>query len=252
MKKYWIVSLLMSLSCLAYGEADQGKEDRLGVDVESQEMVDPWYGFNYQMFEFNQAVDHYFLKPIAQGYRYITPELIDQGITNVFQNLGDVNTVANSLLQLKPHKSAMTTSRIMFNTTFGIFGFFDVATEFGIERDREDFGQTLAYWGLPAGNYLMLPLLGPSNPRDLLGRVGDFFMPSPVSISIDSDAARDAITAVRVVDVRADLIPAERMVFGDKYQFIRNAYLQNREFLINDGVVEDTFSAEDDAFLEDF
>src|SRR5690606_2161577 len=113
------------------------------------------------------------LRPVAVGYRNLMPQLLDSGVTNVFNNLGDVGVLANSMLQLRADKSAITMSRLMFNTTFGVAGFFDIATEFGLARQDEDFGQTLGYWGVNGGPYLMLPLLGPSTFRDTVGRVPD-------------------------------------------------------------------------------
>jgi phospholipid-binding lipoprotein MlaA len=200
---------------------------------------DPWESVNRVVFRFNDTVDTYALKPVAKGYDRFTPEFLQDGIGNVFGNLGDVVVLSNDLLQGKIHDAGIDTSRILFNTTFGVLGFFDVATRMGLHKNDEDFGQTLGAWGLGSGPYLVLPLLGPSSVRDTAGRVPDAFLqPYPY---IDHIPTRNLTRAVNTVDTRADLLSAERMITGDKYIFVRNAYLQNREFRTQDGEVEDDF-----------
>ena len=200
---------------------------------------DPWECVNRAVFRFNDTVDTYSLKPLAQGYQKVTPDVIETGISNVFSNLGDVVVLANDLLQGKIHDAGIDTSRILFNTTFGVLGFFDVATRMGLQKNDEDLGQTLGAWGLGSGPYVVLPLLGPSTVRDIGGRAGDSFL-SPYRY-INDVPARNTTRGVDVVDTRAGLLSAERMITGDKYIFIRNAYLQNREFRTQDGQVEDDF-----------
>lgn len=200
---------------------------------------DPWEGVNRVVFRFNDTVDTYALKPVAKGYDKVTPQVLQDGIGNVFSNLGDVVVLSNDLLQGKIHDAGIDTSRILFNTTFGLLGFFDVATRMGLQKNDEDFGQTLGAWGLGSGPYVVLPLLGPSSVRDTVGRVPDSFLqPYPY---IDDVPARNLTRAVSTVDTRASLLSAERMITGDKYIFVRNAYLQNREFRTQDGQVEDDF-----------
>lgn len=200
---------------------------------------DPWESVNRVVFRFNDTVDTYALKPVAKGYDRFTPEFLQDGIGNVFGNLGDVVVLSNDLLQGKIHDAGIDTSRILFNTTFGVLGFFDVATRMGLHKNDEDFGQTLGAWGLGSGPYVVLPLLGPSSVRDAAGRVPDAFLqPYPY---IDHIPTRNLTRAVDIVDTRADLLSAERMITGDKYIFVRNAYLQNREFRTQDGEVEDDF-----------
>ncbi len=200
---------------------------------------DPWEGVNRVVFRFNDAVDTYALKPVAKGYDRVTPQLLQDGIGNVFSNLGDVVVLGNDLLQGKIHDAGIDTSRILFNTTFGLLGFFDVATRMGLQKNDEDFGQTLGAWGLGSGPYVVLPLLGPGSVRDTVGRVPDSFLqPYPY---IDHVPTRNLTRAVSTVDTRASLLSAERMITGDKYIFVRNAYLQNREFRTQDGQVEDDF-----------
>ncbi|AYF86269.1 MULTISPECIES: VacJ family lipoprotein [unclassified Pseudomonas] len=200
---------------------------------------DPWEGFNRVMFRFNDTLDTYALKPVAKGYQTVTPQFLEDGIHNVFNNVGDVGNLANDLFQAKFHNAGVDTSRLVFNTTFGLLGFFDVATTMGLQRNDEDFGQTLGYWGVSSGPYLVIPFLGPSTVRDAGGKVPDSFLePYPY---IDHVPTRNVTRAVDVVDTRASLLSAEKLITGDKYIFIRNAYLQNREFKVKDGEVEDDF-----------
>ncbi|MGH8433860.1 MAG: MlaA family lipoprotein [Pseudomonas sp.] len=200
---------------------------------------DPWEGFNRAMFSFNDTLDTYALKPLAQGYQAVTPEFLEDGIHNVFNNVGDVGNLANDLLQGKVQDAGVDTSRLIFNTTFGLLGFFDVANQMGLQRNDEDFGQTFGAWGLGSGPYLVLPLLGPSTVRDATGKIPDSFLePYPY---INDVPVRNVTRAVDVVDTRASLLSAEKLISGDKYSFIRNAFLQNREFKVKDGQVEDDF-----------
>ena len=200
---------------------------------------DPRESFNRPIFRFNDTVDTYALKPIAQGYRAVTPQFLEDGVHNVFGNIGDVGNLANNLLQGKLHNAGVDTGRLIFNTTFGVLGFFDVAKHMGLRKNDEDFGQTLGVWGLNSGPYLVIPLLGPSTVRDATGRVPDSFLtPYPY---MDHVPTRNVTRGVQVVDTRANLLQAERLVSGDKYIFIRNAYLQSREFKVKDGQVEDDF-----------
>jgi phospholipid-binding lipoprotein MlaA len=200
---------------------------------------DPWQGYNRFMFRINDNVDAYTLKPLAKGYQAVTPQFVEDGVSNVFRNIGDVRNLANNLLQAKLHDAGVDGGRLIFNTTFGLLGFFDVATKMGLQRSDEDFGQTLGAWGLGSGPYVVLPLLGPSTVRDTFGRVPDSMLTAPMHI--DHVPTRNVVIGVETVSLRASLLQAERMVSGDKYIFIRNAYLQNREFKVRDGEVEDDF-----------
>jgi phospholipid-binding lipoprotein MlaA len=200
---------------------------------------DPWESINRPIFTFNDTLDTYALKPLAQGYQYVTPQFLEDGIHNMFRNIGDVGNLANDLLQAKPAAAGVDTARLIFNTTFGLLGFFDVGTKMGLQRSDEDFGQTLGYWGVGSGPYVMLPLLGPSTLRDAPAKfVDNYTTPYPY---IDNVSVRNSIFGLNVVDTRASLLSAEKLVSGDKYVFIRNAYLQNREFKVKDGQVEDDF-----------
>jgi len=207
--------------------------------IQAASEEDPWESFNRPIVRFNDTVDTYALKPIAQGYRAVTPQFLEDGVHNVFGNIGDVGNLANNLLQGKLHNAGVDTGRLIFNTTFGVLGFFDVAKHMGLRKNDEDFGQTLGVWGLNSGPYLVIPLLGPSTVRDATGRVPDSFLtPYPY---MDHVPTRNVTRGVQVVDTRANLLQAERLVSGDKYIFIRNAYLQSREFKVKDGQVEDDF-----------
>ncbi|WP_448681853.1 MlaA family lipoprotein [Pseudomonas nicosulfuronedens] len=200
---------------------------------------DPWESVNRPIFTFNDTLDTYALKPLAQGYQYVTPNVVQDGVHNFFGNIGDVKNLVNDLLQLKLHDAGVDTSRLLFNTTFGLAGFIDVATHMGLRRNDEDFGQTLGHWGVGSGPYVMLPLLGPSTLRDAPSLIPDSYTgPYPY---IDNVPVRNSMRAVDVVDTRADLLKSEKLISGDKYTFIRNAYLQNREFKVKDGEVEDDF-----------
>ena len=200
---------------------------------------DPWEGVNRAIFRFNDTVDTYALKPIAQGYEFITPQFLEDGIHNMFKNIGEVTNFANDVLQAKPEAAGVDTARLIFNTTFGLFGFFDVGTKMGLQRNDEDFGQTLGHWGVESGPFVMIPLLGPSTVRDAFAKYPDTYT-QPYRY-IDHVPTRNTAFGVSVVDTRASLLSAEKLINGDKYIFIRNAYLQNREFKVKDGKVVDDF-----------
>lgn len=201
---------------------------------------DPWEGFNRKMFAFNDTVDTYTLKPIAKGYRAVTPDPVERGISRMFSNVGEVVNVFNDLLQGKFRQAGNDTGRFVINTTIGLVGFFDVADNLGLPKnDGEDFGQTLGVWGVDSGPYLVLPLFGPSTLRDGPARIVDRFI-NPIN-EIDHVPTRNQIYGAEVISTRADLLEAEKFVRGERYSFIRDAYLQRRKFLLMDGGVEDDF-----------
>ncbi|SDU87561.1 MlaA family lipoprotein [Pseudomonas mucidolens] len=200
---------------------------------------DPWESINRPIFTFNDTLDTYALKPLAQGYQFVTPQFVEDGIHNFFRNIGDVGNLANNVLQLKPHAAGVDTARLLVNTTFGVLGLIDVGTKMGLQRSDEDFGQTLGYWGVGSGPYVMLPLLGPSTLRDAPSKYVDSFT-KPYRYMNDIPS-RNSAMGLDIVDTRASLLSAEKMISGDKYTFIRNAYLQNREFKVKDGQVVDDF-----------
>lgn len=200
---------------------------------------DPWESINRPIFTFNDTLDTYALKPIAQGYQKVTPQFVEDGVHNFFGNLGEARNLVNNLLQANFHDAGVDTSRFLFNTTFGVLGFVDVATRMGLQRNEQDFGITLGKWGLDSGPYVVLPFFGPSTVRDAFGRVPDAY--TSVYPYIDDVPVRNTILGTGIVDTRASLLSAERLITGDKYIFLRNAYLQNREFRVKDGEVEDDF-----------
>ena len=203
------------------------------------ENEDPWESMNRAVFRFNDTLDRWALKPIAKGYRAVTPNVVEDGVHNVFRNLGEVRNLANNVLQFKMHDAGVDTSRFLFNTTFGVLGFFDVATKMGLQRNDEDFGQTLGAWGVKSGPYVVLPLMGPSTLRDSVSLYPESYT-SPYRY-INDVPVRNSMFALNLVDTRAKLLSAERLITGDKYRFVRNAYLQNREFKVKDGNVVDDF-----------
>ena len=197
---------------------------------------DPWEVYNRNVFEFNERADAYVIRPLAEGYTKGIPEPVRDCVGNIFRNLGDIGNALNNLLQGKAYEATSDICRIAINSTVGLLGCFDMASKVGLARSSEDFGQTLGKWGVGPGPYFVLPLLGPSTVRDSFGRVADTYT-DPVS-KINYDAYLVAAEALRVIDLRAGLLQASRLLEGaalDKYQFVRDAYLQRRRNLIYDG-----------------
>ena len=205
-----------------------------GPPVES----DPWEGFNRAVYGFNKTADETLIKPIATGYKNATPAFVNRGITNFFSNLDDVIVIANQILQGKPQEAVSDFSRLVWNTTAGLAGFIDVATHMDLPKHNEDFGQTLGRWGYTPGPFLMLPFLGPSTARDTIGLIPDWFVFDPVNYSGASFSQRMGLLAIKFIDIRADLLSASTIVDTaalDEYTFIRDAFLQRRQYLIYDG-----------------
>ena len=216
---------------------------------EPEDRIDPWEGFNRSMFAFNETLDAYVAKPVAQGYHAITPQFIDTGVTNFFSNLEDVLIIVNDVFQLKPIQALSDTGRFLINSTFGLLGFFDVASHLGLTKHDEDLGQTLGYWGVGSGPYVMLPFLGPSNVRDSFGIAGDSLSGLGYTQVVDPFAQQGGLWLLRNIDVRADLLSSEGLITGERYTFFRSFYMQRRAYLVADGVVEDEFG---DDFEDDF
>ncbi len=209
---------------------------------------DPLEPYNRAMYRVNTVVDRYTFEPAARVYQAITPDPVEKGVSNVFSNIGEINTTLNSVLQGKFHNAAVSSSRFVWNTTLGLGGLFDVATSFKLMANHEDFGQTLRTWGVPEGTYVVLPLLGPSTVTDTVGRVGDVAL-SPYAYYSWSEGKR-AITIVRTLNTRAKLLPVTdklRDMQGDEYLFAKSAYLQRRQSLTKDGKM----SSKDDAALDE-
>lgn len=210
---------------------------------------DPMEGFNREMQSFNDKLDSYVMKPVAQGYKKVTPTVVNQGITNFYNNVNDITVFGNDLLQFKMAQFGKDVARFMVNTTVGLVGFVDVASKMNLPHHDEDFDQTLALWGLPSGPYVVLPFFGPSTPRGIFGLAGDTFS-NPInwinpmagySWGTTFNGISGAILAsgaLRLVDQRADLLSASKIMDEasvDRYEFIRNAYFQQRNYVIYDG-----------------
>jgi phospholipid-binding lipoprotein MlaA len=198
--------------------------------------ADPYEGFNRKMFAVNEGLDAVVAKPLAKGYDAVTPLPVKAGVGNFFGNLGDAWIGGNNLLQGKLADGASDFGRLLMNSTMGLFGLFDVASEFGIEKHDEDFGQTLGRWGVGEGGYVFLPILGPRTLRDAGGWVVDSSV-DPVR-RYDDVPVRNSALGLRFVDIRASLLPADRVIEEaafDKYSYIRDAYLQRRRSQVADG-----------------
>lgn len=219
-------TLLATLLALTAGCAS-------GPNVNPKDPLEP---MNRKVATFNDALDDNVLKPVAISYRDYTPQLVQTGVSNFFRNLSDVLSTLNNGLQLKGHDTAESLMRVTVNTVFGIYGVFDVATEIGLERHPEDFGQTLGYWGVPDGPYLVLPLFGPSTVRDSSVLPLELSL-DPVS-NHDVASERNVASVVRIVDKRASFLKTTDLLSGaaiDKYSFTRDSYLQFRRNQVFDG-----------------
>lgn len=197
---------------------------------------DPWEGMNRSVFAFNEALDRWVLKPVATGYDAVAPGPVRVGVANFFSNLGDVWVGVNSLLQGKPGNAANDLGRFVVNSTMGVAGLIDVASPMGLARNEEDFGQTLAVWGVGGGPYMVLPVLGPRTLRDTGGVAVDLTMDT-LSLA-EPESSVYGLVMLRLIDTRAGLLPAEKVVSEaalDKYSYYRSAYLQRRQYLIFDG-----------------
>lgn len=197
---------------------------------------DPAEGWNRAMFSVNEGFDMVIAKPLAQGYDYAAPLPVRAVVGNFFSNIADVMIGVNNLLQGKPGQFANDWGRVLINTTIGIGGTFDVATEMGLDKHNEDFGQTLGVWGVGEGAYLFWPIVGPSTVRDTGGLAVDGYVDplwhvTPVDV-------RNTMVGVKYVDIRASLLPTDKIIEQsalDKYTYVRDAYLQHRRSQVYDG-----------------
>lgn len=227
-----VFSLFLSLAGCASQPAQEQAEN--ATPTAKPKEVDPFEKFNRATFSFNDYLDTWVVKPTAKGYRYITPDAMEQGVSNFFSNLNEVSNTINNALQWKWKKAANDGGRFLINSTFGIGGLFEVAQYAGLPKnDPESFGQTFSYWGVPQGPYLVLPFLGSSTVTDAVG-LPIWWELHPVSY-IEDSGARVGLTVLGAVDLRAKLLDAEDLISGDKYLFIRDAYLQRRAYLVRDG-----------------
>ncbi|WP_117314725.1 MlaA family lipoprotein [Chromatocurvus halotolerans] len=215
----------------------------LGGCAQAERRQDPLEPFNRQMFAFNDTVDGAILKPLAKGYVNVLPTPVRNSVGNVFDNLRTPTTIINQFLQGKPGEGMRDIGRFVINSTVGVLGIFDVASRSGLEKDVEDFGQTLAVWGVPSGPYLVVPFIGASGFRDGAGDIAGLFTYPP---TYAEDEFRFSAFVTEFIDLRAQLLEVEKLVGGDRYLFIRDAYLQRRADLIRDGEAD-----ESDPFLDE-
>jgi phospholipid-binding lipoprotein MlaA len=198
--------------------------------------ADPFEGINRGTYAFNDAVDRAVLEPVARGYQAVLPQFVRSGVNNVFTNFGDVSVSLNNFLQGKPKDAASDLGRFLVNSTLGVLGLFDVATPMGLDKHNEDFGQTLGTWGVGSGPYVVVPFMGPSTFRDGLGRYADSY--AGWAKQVDHIPTRNSAYGLELIDVRASLLGAGKSLDEaalDKYQFLRDAYLQRRLRMVYDG-----------------
>jgi len=209
------------------------------------EEVDTFEGINRNMFYFNERLDQYALRPVAVVYTNVMPNPLERGIGNFFSNLDEITNVVNDLLQGKFKQAGHDGGRFLINSTIGVAGLFDVAERAGISKsDGEDFGQTLAVWGVGEGPYLMLPLVGPSTLRDAPSKFIDS-LTNPLSYS-DDVSGRNSTRALDLLTKRVSLLAIDQIATGDLYLFVRDVYLQRNRYMVNDGAIEDDFGDFDD------
>jgi phospholipid-binding lipoprotein MlaA len=206
---------------------------------ENRDSRDPWERLNRTTFKVNTSLDHAIARPVARGYEKVTPKVVRTGVSNFFDNLFYPVVMVNDLLQLKFKPFGQDIGRFLLNTTVGIGGLFDPATRAGLPKSDEDLGQTFGYWGIKPGPYLVIPILGPSDVRDGIGRVGDGFL-SPLSY-VNNNYIRYGLYGVSVIDIRYRLLPQDKLLDEayDPYSFLKNAYLQRREYQVTDGKLSD-------------
>jgi phospholipid-binding lipoprotein MlaA len=212
---------------------------------------DPWERFNRSVFNFNEALDRAIARPVAKGYVKVTPRVVRTGVSNFFNNLETVPNIVNDVLQGKMGQAGRDSGRFLLNSTLGLAGLFDPASAAGFEQNDEDLGQTLGKWGVKSGPYLMLPILGPSTVRDAFSRAADTYL-EPVAY-LGDESTRYIIRAVDLLDGRANLLELDAQLERtfDRYAFVRNAWLQRREYQVKDGDIEDESMELEEGFAED-
>ncbi|MAZ65889.1 MAG: ABC transporter [Kangiellaceae bacterium] len=227
-----------------------------GCAANPESPSDPWEPVNRKIYSFNRAVDKAILKPVTLQYDKWIPRPIDARVDSFISNLDDVVVVANDVLQLKMTQGARDTGRLAINSTIGLLGLFDVASSMGLHKNDEDFGQTLGYWGVPTGPYVMLPFLGPSTVRDAVGDTVDGYIALD-DIIFEHDIDRVGFRGVELINKRQSFLDQEKLLEEsfDEYVFLRDVYLQRREFLVRDGAIEtdqsDNIDYGDDEDLDD-
>jgi phospholipid-binding lipoprotein MlaA len=225
-KSVLMLSVLMMTACASIQQTERVAK------------IDPFERVNRVVFSFNETADQYVIKPIAEGYKFVLPEFVRTGVTNFFGNINDVLIGANNLLQGKPANAASDIGRFFINSTVGVLGLFDVATDMGLDKNREDFGQTLGVWGFSDGPYIVMPFFGASNVRDTVGFVVDVETDFMINTNKLNSDEKIAINSLRIINRRADLLDAGQLLEDaafDKYSFLRDGYLQRRRNQIYDG-----------------
>jgi len=215
----------------------------------AEDINDPFEDLNRLSFEFNESIDANILKPIAQSYSK-SPRFLKKGVTNFFDNLEEVDTTVNQLLQGKIGYAANDLTRFIINSTIGLGGIFDVATPLGLKRHEEDFSQTLALWGVPSGPYIMLPLLGPSSVRDVFSRPVSSLL--SVTFHMTESDVNIALKAVDALETRERLLEIESLIYGDRYDFVKDSYVQYMIYEVSDGenVIDEFVDDMDDFLIE--
>ena len=206
----------------------------LSLNVFSDEVDDPFEDFNRKTFELNEKLDEKIAKPVAEKYAKLPPN-IKIGISNFFNNLEEVETFVNQMLQGKPKKSINDLTRFVINTTIGLGGFIDVASKIGLQRHEEDFGLTLAVWGVGEGPYIMLPGLGPSTLRDTFSRPVSSFL--SVTFHMTETDVNIALKSIDAIETRERLLEVDSLLSGDKYSFVKDAYIQSIQYEVKDGII---------------
>jgi phospholipid-binding lipoprotein MlaA len=207
---------------------------------------DPWEGWNRGAQSFNDNVDDYVMKPVAKGYDQVMPDFAHHAVTHFFSNIDDIDVFVNDALQGKFVQSGEDTARLLVNTTVGIAGFIDVGSMIDLPKHNEDFDQTLGIWGVPTGPYLVLPFFGPSSPRGAAGLLGDAAL-NPISYTgiyfsstLTAYAVSVGVGGLKAIDTRANNLVLEKVIDEaaiDRYEFLKNAYIQRRNYLVHDGHV---------------
>lgn len=249
----WLLSLLLLVACHSSWadtvdadgfknplqrlefNPDAGQHEFERASLEALHISDPFEQWNRRVYHFNYRFDQWVFLPTVNAYTKVTPHFVRTGVSNFFSNLGEIPTLANSLLQLKGHRAMETTARILFNTILGVGGLWDPATKMGLQKNTEDFGQTLGYYRVPHGPYLMLPFLGPSNVRDTGGLVADFSLERSVNwLNMGQESQRNPeIYGLQIIDQRY----ITQLRYGQlnspfEYEKIRYAYTKSRELKI--------------------
>lgn len=231
-----IISIVLVWSCFFCS---------FSVAADQASDADPYQNINQKIFSFNKSLDDYIARPLAKFYVAVTPDFVERGISNVFGNLKEVTNVFNDVLQGKFSQALNDAGRFGVNSTLGVAGLFDVASLLSLKKSEgEDFGQTLGYWGVPEGPYLMLPLIGPSTLRDAPSKVVDRITDPLDYLNHNTD--RIIVRGTELVSMRASLLEYDNLISGDSYTLVRDVYLQRRAYQVTDGAVEDEFDDLDD------